>query len=256
MDKAIVTAEQELTVRHLCDTLITRLVAGTVPFDVARDGLVRLVEYRKPGQPIPKRGDRKHAPKRDRAEELRAKVEANYRRLGHLAVTVPKPSASNRNFADWERSNLELNYRPADSELTYEAWMTSHGQANHWTVTNETERAKIGWEPRAIGYWFLADVSPACPKLNTSRDDLMKAIRLLSLEEYAILYWTHRDLTGLRIDVSTWCWLRTRFGSGALYATDYGGGICVLGIGASTLAVPSDCAGGRCVVEVVLKPAA
>ncbi|MEI6511570.1 MAG: hypothetical protein WCO25_06085 [Candidatus Uhrbacteria bacterium] len=257
-NKAIVTAEQELTVRHLCDSLVRRLLDGAILFDATRDGLVALAEDR-PVAEAPKAGDKKHTPKRSRAEERRILIEANYRAKGHLAVTVPRPSASNRNFADWEQSNLGLFYRPADSELTYEAWMTSHGQASHWTVTDETERAKIVWEPCKIGYWFLAEIAPACPRTKTSWNDLTapaSGIRLLSLEEYAVVYWTHRDLTGLRIDVSTWCWLRTRCGSGALYARDCVGGINVYRFDASLLAVPCDLGGGRRCVEVVLKPAA
>lgn len=257
MDKAVVTAAQELTIRHLCDSLVRRVLDGAIPFDATRDGLVALAEDR-PVADAPKAGDKKHAPKRDRAEERRAAVEANYRRLGHKAVTVPRPSASNRNLASWERSNLGLFYRPADSELTYEAWMTSHGQSKYWTVTDEAARKEIGWEPCAIGYWFLAEIAPACSKLNTSWNDLTSpksGIRLLSLEEYVFVYLTHRDLTGLRIDVSAWCWLRTRFGLGALRANCRGGKIHVDGYGASSLAVPYGNAGGRA-VEVVLKPAA
>jgi len=247
---------EELALRRQADEALAHALGDPAKALIARVAYQMIVNGQTEAQVRALVGKKVHAPKRDRAEEIRAKVEANYRRLGHLAVTVPKPSASNRNFADWERSNLGLFYRPADSELTYEAWMTSHGQGKHWTVTDESARKGIGWEPRAIGYWFLAEIAPACPLLNTCRNDLMKAVRLLSLEEYAILYWTHRDLTGLRIDVSTWCWLRTRFGSGALDADGCAGGIGVSRDGASYLAVPYVVGGGRCVVEVVMKPAA
>lgn len=225
---------------------------------IARLALQAIIEGRDIAPPTAKE-KAKPSPKRDRAEERRVVVEANYRRLGHNAVNVPRPSTSNHNVEDWDRSGLELNYRPADSELTYDAWMISHGQSKHWTVTDEDARKQIGWEPCAIGYWFLAEIAPACPKLSTSWNDLTSpasGIRLLSLEEYAIVYWTHRDITGLRIDVSTWCWLRTRYGLGALDASDYDGEIHVSRYGASSLAVPDDCGGGRGVVEVVLKPAA
>ena len=258
MDNVNLTAEQELTIRHLCDSIVSRLVAGAIPFDATRDGLVALAEDR-PVAEAPKAGDKKHAPKRDRAEELRVAVEANYRARGHLAVTVPKITVSNRQLDVWAKAGLAYFYRAADSELTYEAWMTSHGQGNHWTVTDEAARKQIVWEPCAIGYWFLAEVSLACPRLKTSWNDLMapaSGIRLLSLEEYAVVYWTHRDLTGLRIDVGTWCWLRTRCGSGALGASGYDGEVFVYGSAASRLAVPYDCGGGRRCVEVVLKSAA
>jgi len=255
MDNAIVTAEQELTVRHLCDTIIQRLVAGIVPFDATRDGLVALAEDR-PTAEAPKAGNKVHAPKRFRAEELRATVEANYRARGH-SVTVPKLAASNRQLDSWAKAGLAPFYRAPDSEVTYAAWMTSHGQAGHWTLVHD-DREQIVWEPCLIGYWFLAEVAPACKRLKTSWNDLTapaSGIRLLSLEEYAIVYWTHRNLTGLRIDVSTWCWLRTRYGLGALSAYEHDGGIIVHWLDASHLAVPYDDDGGRA-VEVVLKPAA
>jgi len=256
MKEATVTAEQELTVRHLCDTIIQRLVAGIVPFDATRDGLVALAEDR-PAAEAPKAGNKVHAPKRFRAEELRAAVEANYRARGH-AVTVPNLVASNRQLDAWAKAGLAPFYRAPDSEVTYAAWMTSHGQANHWTLTHD-DREKIVWEPCKIGYWFLSEIAPACPRTKTSWNDLTapaSGIRLLSLEEYAIVYWTHRDLTGLRIDVSTWCWLRTRYGSGALSADDYDGVISVYWHVVFCLVVPYDNAGGRRCVEVVLKPAA
>ena len=258
MEKAILTAEQELTIRHLCDSIVSRLVAGAIPIDATRDGLVALAEERSVAE-APKAGDKRHTPKRDRAEEHRAVVEANYRAKGHLRVNVPSTAASNRELLAWKKDNLALFYRASDSECSYAEWMGSHGQASHWTVADEVERAKVVWEPCPIGYWFLAEIAPACPRTKTSWNDLTSpasGIRLLSLEEYAVVYWTHRDLTGLRIDVSTWCWLRTRCGSGALRASDYDGEVGVGRRGASSLAVPYVVGGGRRCVEVVLKPAA
>ncbi len=253
MDKGKVTAEQELTIIHLCGSIVRRLVDGVIPFDTTRDGLVALAEDRVEDSPIPKIGDKKHAPKRDLAEERRSAIETNLRKRNHI-VSVPKPDASNRNFADWKEAGMGLFYRAPDSVVSYTAWMTSHGQAKHWTVADENERKKIVWEPCVIGYWFLAEISLVCPQVKTSWNDLTaptSGIRLLSLEEYAIVYWTHRDLTGERIDINTWSWLRTRYGLGALRASDDGGGVSVSRGDASYLSAPDDNGGGRA-VEVVL----
>ena len=47
--------------------------------------------------------------------------------------------------------------------MTYATWMSAHGQGKHWTVANEADRAKVGWEDAAQGYWFTAEVAGACP---------------------------------------------------------------------------------------------
>lgn len=221
--------------------------------EIARVALQMIINGQTEVQVRALEGKKTHAPKVDLVEQRRAEIEANLRKRG-FAVSVPRPSVSNTTLKRWRREGRELFYRPSTGEVTYEAWMTSHGQGNHWTVANEAERAKIGWEPCAVGYWFTAEIAPACPRLKTSWNDLTAtpSFKLLSLEEYAVVYWTHRDLTltGVRLDVSTWCWLRTRFGLCALNAHDYGGEVRVYGYGASDLSVPYDVAGGRA-VEVV-----
>lgn len=128
MNKGIVSAEQELTIRHLCNSIVSRLVAGAIPFDATRDGLVALAKDR-PVAEVPRAGDRVHAPKRVRVEELRAAVEANYHAKGYKNVTVPKLATSNHQLDAWAKDDLAPFYRAAVSELTYEAWMTSHGRA-------------------------------------------------------------------------------------------------------------------------------
>jgi hypothetical protein len=208
-----------------------------------------IIDGKSAEEAIKERGKNRHAPKRDRAEERRAVIEMNFKKCG-FTVTVPKPLASNRDFDAWAKAGMGLFWHAPDVEVSYEGWMMSHGQSNHWTVTNEAERKKIGWERTVIGYWFLAEIVPACSRLKTSWNNLSRSVKLLSLEEYVVVYWTHCDLTGLRIDVSTWCWLRTRYGLGARDAFDFGGGVCVYGSGAGGLSVPRDLVGGRA-VEVV-----
>ncbi len=81
------------------------------------------------------------------------------------------------------------------------------------------------WEDAVAGYWFTAEIARRCPRLETSCKALMhpgSGVCLLSLEEYAIVYWTHRDLTGVRLDRGVECWLRTRCGSRVLNVGDLG----------------------------------
>lgn len=126
--------------------------------------------------------------------------------------------------------------------------MQAVGQANHWTVTDQAERAKIGWETTATGYWFWAEVASTCPRTGTSRNDLMKAIHLLSLEEYVIVRHLTKAGKSLMLDQGgvTCTWLRTSYdGSGALDADGCDGGVDVYGHGAEGLADAYAFAGGR-----------
>lgn len=139
--------------------------------------------------------------------------------------------------------------------------MASYREAKSQTVESAAAYAKIVWEPCEIGYWFLAEIAAVCPRTKTSWNDLtstVSGIRLPSLEEYAIVYWTHLDFTGERIDDGTWCWLRTRlrFGTGALNAGVNAGELHILESAYSNLAVPFDVGGGRRVVNVVRAQAA
>ena len=194
-------------------------------------------------------GKKDHKPKIDLAEERHAAIEANFRVRG-FGISVPKPDVSNTTYKRWRREGRELFYRPATAQMAYAMWMTSRGQGKHWIMANQANRAKVGWEDAAQGYWFTVEVAEACPRLNTSWNGLMVATKLLSLEEYVIAYWVHRDLTGVRLDVSTWCWLRTRYGLSALIASDCDGEVHVLGLVAADLSLPFGLAGGRA-VEVV-----
>ncbi len=182
---------------------------------------------------------------RDRAEERRTAVEANYRRLGHPFVTVPKPTASVRDLMNWERLEFDLNYRPPESQLTYEAWMSSHGCDRDWTVADEAARKKVRWEPCDVGYWFLSQAAVNCPHRMRSHEELTPDVCLLSLEEYAILYLTCSDLAGRRIDDITECLLRTSFGSGCLSACDLASKVHVSRHDAPYLKVPQRHVGGR-----------
>lgn len=255
MGTYIVTDADRLRIADQCHDLLGRVKAGLLdPLHVST-GLQSLITGT-PAQELAKARGRREQPKKvDLAEERRAAIEANFRACG-FEISVPKPNVSNTALKRWRREGRELFYRPATALVSYEAWMTAHGQAKHWTVADEADRAKVGWESTAEGYWFTAEIAPACPRLDTSWNDLTAAaVKLLIFEEYVIVYWTHRDLTGGRLDISTWCWLRTRYGLSALVADDCGGGVSVRRSVVGVLAIPDGSVGGRA-VEVVLAPAA
>lgn len=239
----------ELALRRQFDEAQRHALADPAKARIARIALQAIIDGTSEAEVRAKTGEKDHKPKVNLAEERRAAVEDSFRKRGH-AISVPKPAASNTTIKRWKRQGRELFYCPSSVELTYEAFMSSHGQANHWTVAGAGDRAKIGWETASAGYWFLVEVAPVCPRVRTSWNDLTASIRLLCLEEYAIAYWTHRDLTGKRIDAGTWCWLRTRFGQGALRAFDDVGGVWVFRHDPDLLSIPYDFVGGRA-VEVV-----
>ena len=242
-------AMEELALRRQADEALDHALANPAKAAIARIAYQMIVNGQTEAEVRASIGKNTHRPKVDLAEERRKAIEENFRARG-FEITVPKPNVSNTTLKRWRREGRELFYRPATAELDYGAWMTAHNQANHWTVANKAERAKVGWEDAPSGYWFTVEVTPACPELNTSWNALTAKAKLLSLEEYAIAYWSHRDLTGERFDIHTWCWLRTRCGLGALRASDYGGEVGVSGDGAVVLSVPLGHVGGRA-VEVV-----
>lgn len=242
--------------RQLEREVLPRVVVNRAAFDRLRAVCQEISEGAAPGT----------APgtkKRDLAEVYRAWFEAWYRSLG-FTVTVRKPNVTNREFARRAKKHQELRYEPAASEVPYEAFMIAVGQGDHWTVTDEGERAKIGWEPAATGYWYWADAQDDCPRLSTTWNDLSAQIRLLSLEEH-VKHWhatnagallnvlsARRNLgevgakeKGRMLDRSTWCWLRTRFGPSALLASEVGGRVNVGRNSAVDLSIPNGNAGGR-----------
>ncbi|MFH1430489.1 MAG: hypothetical protein ABIG71_03125 [Candidatus Uhrbacteria bacterium] len=168
----------------------------------------------------------------------------------HPLLFIPKPNVSNREFARRRKQGQDLFWRFATDDLSYESFMRAVGQEDHWTVTDEKERAKIEWEPTDHGYWFWAEVQDNCPRLGISHNDLSKQITLLSLEEYVIVWHAFKQEHNGTIDVRMWCWLRTRyrfgfFDVGALDASGYYGRVDVNGDHAADLAPPYSDGGGR-----------
>lgn len=159
-----------------------------------------------------------------------------YRELG-FNLSIPFPPISDEEFKQREDLGQALFYRPPTSKVSYEALMSALGQGKHWTVTNKDDRNKIVWEFTKRGYWFWAEVAESCPRLGKSWNNLTKKekLNLLSLEEYVIVWWAPRANTNTVLDISTWSWLRTRFGSSALGAGEYRGGVGVERWGESVL---------------------
>lgn len=186
------------------------------------------------------------------ADKRQAEMQKFYNGLG-FDMAVPRPNVSNRAYRKHRAMGQELFFPFASAIISYDAFMCAVGQNKHWTVTH-ADREKIVWEPTAEGYWFWAEVAPTCPHLGTTWDDLSRSIHQLSLEEYVIVWHAHKALTGTMLDLSTWCWLRTRFqtdsGSSALSAGGCGGGVGVDGWCPEGLGLSDPGCGGRC-AEVV-----
>lgn len=174
-----------------------------------------------------------------------------YHRLGFTSVVVPVPSVSNKEIE--RRAGLPIPQKLYFRITDYRVFMRAVGQGNHWTVTDDAARAKIEWAPalEGVGEWFWADVPQDCPRLRTSRNDLMAQVTLLWLEQYVVVWHAEKAETGVMLDRNTWTWLRNVYdGSGALDASEYSGAVRVPRLAASILAHAFEYRGGR-VAEVL-----
>lgn len=180
------------------------------------------------------------------AAARRSKYQHTLRSLpGFKKVKVPQLQVVNTEYQKTLERGMDYFYIPITTQADYDRFMTSVGQGTHWTVTDQNERLKIVWNFTPKGYWIKVEVTPACPRIKTSWNDLMKLIRLLSLVEYAVVWHLHKMLTNTMLDQSTWTWLRTRFGSGALFAFEYYGEVFLNGNSAECLSVAFAYNGGR-----------
>lgn len=239
-----ITRAQEARLHRKLFRLATLVIAGKIPFALIMELLNNLFrEYTTEGV-VDDEPKKVH----DLAEERRLEMEQFFRNRGFYELSVPKPNVSNRELARREKIGQQLFFMPISSQTKHDAFMSSVGQSNHWTVTDHAARAKIGWEFSKEGYWFWAEVAPNTPRIKISWDDLtsVQKIRLLSLEEYVIVWHAMRVETGVMLDVLTWCWLRTRFnGSGALGASGHDGRVGVGRLSSGSLSVGDDDGGGR-----------
>ena len=239
-NRSVVSGDEELRLRRQWEREVLPKVLGErTLFERMRSVFQEVSEGVAPGT-----GVVAGAKKRDLAEQCRAWFEDWYRSLG-FAITVPKPNVTNREFARRTERHQVLTYEPATADVPYEAFMRAVGQGDHWTVTDEGERAKIGWEPIAKGYWHWVDAQDVSPRLGVSWKRLTANLRLLSLEEYVKFRHALKAKTGRMLDVRTWCWLRTRFGRGALSAYGHGSRVHVHRSSADGLSIPFGGAGGR-----------
>lgn len=133
-----------------------------------------------------------------------------YRKLG-FNLSIPFPPISDEEFKRRKELGQDLFFRPSTLEVSHEALMKALGQDGHWTVVDENDRKKIVWEPTQTGYWF----------------------------------WATRAETNTFLDTNTWSWLRTRFGSSALGASEYFGRVDVCRWVESDLVISFGYVGGR-----------
>lgn len=243
--KIVISDEQALKIRRQWEKeIIPKIEANLLTYVSLRKVFQEISEGRVVKEEVGK-------PKRDLAEKRRQYFEDWYRKLGFTTITVPTPGVSNREFARRAKLGQQLFFRPATKDVSYEAFMKAVGQGDHWTVTDQTERVKIAWEPTETGYWFWAEVQESCPRLRTCWDNLSKEVNLLCLEEYVIVWHSYEAETGERLDSHTWTWLRTRFGRGTLRADEYSGRVNVSRCGdPGYLAISCGDEGGRA-AEVV-----
>lgn len=191
------TDEEELRFRRAVDDVIRRSRnEGVVPFKVA----LRQLEGCKISKP------------RYLAEERWQWVRQLYHNLGFIKIEVPKPHVSNREIRRRAGLGQKLFYRPATAAISFKQFMIACGQPDSGVITKPEIEKKISWESVKEGYWFWAEVAPHCPRAGTSLFELKKSIKLLSLEEYVIVFYMERAESGSCIDQFTVCWLRTYFG--------------------------------------------
>lgn len=204
-------------------------------------------------------GTSREKPKFDRAHDRRVWFENWYERLG-FNLPIQTPPISDEEFVWRVKKGHALFYRPSTSLISYEEFMTSVGAGEHSTVKNHSERANIGWEPTETGYWFWAEVSQKCPRMNTAWDALIAAFNatasqsLISLEEYVIVWHACIEAGDSQvIDMgNSWTWLRTRFLKGSIIVESGVGGIHIAYYGKrEDLTNPLGATGGRAVEIVV-----
>src|SRR3989339_83447 len=137
-------------------------------------------------------------------------IQGFFNKHGLERVVVPPPSVSDEEFKIRWGKIQKLFFRPATKDLSYEDFMKALGQGNHWTVVDKEERVKIVWEPCEQGYWFWADVQCKSPRLRNFWNKMIQELKLnlFCLEEYVIVFYMSKVISGVEIDVSTCTWLR------------------------------------------------
>lgn len=186
------------------------------PVRLAKIGLAAV---RRPSRP-PKAKDAKP---RDPVEDWREAMANFYGKYG-FAVDVPRPAVSAEELEAWRVDGWELFYRPAEGEVSYEKMLCVFGHEGHSTLHPE-ERLHFGWEPAKEGYWFLAEAGETNPRSGKTFEDYARETpvgqRLLSLEEYAVLWHVMKDVLGVILDHGHSTLLRTRYKTEVLHARSH-----------------------------------
>lgn len=186
----------------------------------------------------------KPTPTCEMATRRRTMFLAWHKKIGLKKIRIPQLYVTDEEYQATLDERKEYFFVHLTSLEQYKVFMTAVGQSKHWTV-NHKNCHMIGWQFTSTGYWIKAEVTPFCLHLNKSWFTLVTNIRLPSLEEYVII-WHFLKYTGTVIDLSTRCWLRTRFTySGALSAKEKDGGVLVSSHNADDLSMPEDAYGGR-----------
>ncbi|MFH2136602.1 MAG: hypothetical protein ABII19_03170 [Patescibacteria group bacterium] len=258
--EAVISEAEALAIRRQWENeILPRAEGDRQTFDLLRGVFQRVSEKRLDDVSVKAVADKK----RDPADDERVWWERWFNDLGFARIAVPKPAASNRDFARWRKSQVGLIYVPAATRAFYERFMVVVGQVN-WTVAHE-DRESIVWDDSPSGgYWLKVDLASNCPGLGMSWDALQVQarllaplqVRLLSLAEYVIAWYATKARFNRALDLQTSCWTRTRCKvsndrSTVLHLHWHGGEMKVMGIAPEELEHPLDRTGGRA-AEVVL----
>ncbi len=140
-----------------------------------------------------------------------------YQTLG-FDVVVPVPHIKDEEFIRRHKMHQALFYRPPTTQVSFKAFMIAVGRSQDWANKNYGGDDVL-WEPTELGYWFWADVAPNVPHRGDSWINLTFQFKLLSLEEYVIVWWAQKSCGKGDLDKRTACWLRTRRGKEILLAS-------------------------------------
>lgn len=133
-----------------------------------------------------------------------------YKSLGFW-LNVPLPPVSKRELAQRATICEALFYRPPESEINFfELASAVHVFSPDNPLLFIYQKSGL-WQRADIGYWFWAEVPTDCPRLGMSWNELSRAGRLLSQEEYVIVRCAALALDDIQLDSrGTRSWLRAR----------------------------------------------
>ncbi|MFH1429979.1 MAG: hypothetical protein ABIG71_00470 [Candidatus Uhrbacteria bacterium] len=158
----------------------------------------------------------------EHAKDRKAFFDRFFDELG-LSIQVPVPNVSDEEYAKQRNLGKELFYRPADAEFVLGTFLESA------SALKECMQLEASWgrirpveflfsraggpilEPVLDGYWYWAEAMNECPRSGTSWNDLTKAVRLLSIDEYVVAIFATAYGEQRVFDMETATMLRTRW---------------------------------------------